>query len=511
MEPPDNTTRAPRQSSALPRPMPSSGCTPRSPQPCWDPPRTRPHSWASPSLLQHLPGQSPVWCLGFVLVPLSGTGTGSGAWCRAQRCQAPPNCPPHPRSPSAHLHGCPLPPAPSRVHPSVLGTPTPGTPRPSRAQLGGSPGALGCSGAVRGCTPWDCGDRSSTARTGMSVGREHPAHPRTPPHTPGLPAGQRARSCGAPLGARARVPALEGQVPGSAAAGRAAVRGAAVRGEPGLLRGWRHVSISHGRVNGSPHTSQRRQGQLRTGGVRSDTSANGPGIPRLLSPARSGASLGELGPSRWAQGHCQMRPVEQPPTMARHNTTPEVLGGPEMGLETWGSPLYTPALGSPQSFRGFPATAPWSLPTDVPQPRVMGWLCPAAQGRTDGHGAPQDPCTWIPAAHTSPGTQRPSPAQPLLLQSLVLMGWVAGGAGWGVPQPLTPHSSAVSGSSQAHPPVPATASLLPCCTPAHSTAGLELTAPPDTEPPQARWHGMGQWYGHGWQSCTGWDRHQNPH
>lgn len=335
--------------------------------------------------------------------------------------------------------------------------------------------------------------------------------PRTPPHTPGLPAGQRARSCGVPLGARARVPALEGQVPGSAAAGRAAVRGAAVRGEPGLLRGWRHVSISHGRVNGSPHTSQRRQGQLRTGGVRSDTSANGPGIPRLLPPARSGASLGELGPSRWAQGHCQMRPVEQPPTMARHNTTPEVLGGPEMGLETWGSPLYTPALGSPQSFRGFPATAPWSLPTDVPQPRVMGWLCPAAQGRTDGHGAPQDPCTWIPAAHTSPGTQRPSPAQPLLLQSLVLMGWVAGGAGWGVPQPLTPHSSAVSGSSQAHPPVPATASLLPCCTPAHSTAGLELTAPPDTEPPQARWHGMGQWYGHGWQSCTGWDRHQNPH
>lgn len=85
---------------------------------------------------------------------------------------------------------------------------------------------------------------------------------------------------------------------------------------------------------------------------------------------------------------------------------------------------------------------------------------------------------------------------------MVLVGWVAGGARWGIPQPLTSHCSSQTAQ---HPWAPARLifqlllqPVLPRCTPA--AVGLELPAAPDTEPTQARWHGsgaVGQWQGHG--------------
>lgn len=209
--------------------------------------------------------------------PLSGQGAGPrGSTGRAPRQSAA----------SAQLSLCPLSPQPSwpreppRTPPCPLGTRHPGS---DPACVWGSCLSLRAHrDSARGCV-WR---RVSAAK--------HPG------------AGHRAGSCGDRAGARARAPGMEGQVPRCGA-----VRGAAVRGDP--RRGWRHVSISHGRVNGSAHTSQRRQGQLRTEGVRSDTSANGPGIPRLLPPARSGARLGELGTSRWAQRHRPAPPARIKP------------------------------------------------------------------------------------------------------------------------------------------------------------------------------------------------------
>lgn len=234
-------------------------------------------------------------------------------------------------------------------------------------------------------------------------------------------AGHRAGSCGDRAGARARAPGVEGQVPRCGA-----VRGAAVRGDP--RRGWRHVSISHGRVNGSAHTSQRRQGQLRTEGVRSDTSANGPGIPRLLPPARSGARLGELGTSRWAQRHRPAPPARIkpgfPPDPARR-TVPSWGQTQTLHPSSFGRVPLRPlgagrgpggpteslrhCLSSPGSrpCALYPATPPTSLPcweTLSPLPPVSpgAWVLPghrhpALRAGVTCHGG--DP----PELHGAPG------------------------------------------------------------------------------------------------------------
>lgn len=320
--PPDNTARAPRQSSGNAQ----LRLYPQEPPALLGPSQdtSLPLAIAIPALAP--PGPEPCAVSGILAGPSVWDGHGVSAQgcvgCRGQRCQAPaklPRSPPLSLSPSARG-------SPASGPLKSLGTPTRRHPQTEQGHSSVGPRRPRLIWSRPGLHPMGLRGLESTARAGMSPGREHPAHPR------GCELGRGHGAAGAPLGARLGVPALEGQVPGSAAA---AVRGAAVRGEPLLLRGWRHVSISHGRVNGSPHTSQRRQGQLRTGGVNSDTSANGPGIPRLLPPARSGASLGELDPSRWAQGHRQMRPAESP-----QDTTPPQRC---LGVQFLPRPLSCPA------------------------------------------------------------------------------------------------------------------------------------------------------------------------
>ncbi|XP_058703158.1 collagen alpha-2(I) chain-like [Poecile atricapillus] len=363
----------------------------RAPCPAGTLPGHVPALWGPPPLLWHLPAQAPVWFWGPVSPSLwDGTAhrdTAQGCvWCRAPCCQAPGGQPPSPPAlPQPIGTGCPL------THHGA--PPCPGDPNPHQHRdpqtkqhslsgaVRGSPRGTAGTGAARAVQGWLWDPHPSTlhAPLPLPLGAVSPSQQR-----PWLGAGQRAGSCGD----CARGPAGEGPGLGRGCAGAAGRSGTG-------LRGWRHVSISHGRVNGSPHTSQRRQGQLRTRGVRSDTSANGPGIPRLLPPARSGASLGELRISRWAQGHPALSSlppgpgvlpgppwcfaagwgthatVETPPEphgapgmgtgawgsplcSPAEGTAQEVLGGPEMGLETWGSPPYTPAAGTPPELQRIP-------------------------------------------------------------------------------------------------------------------------------------------------------------
>lgn len=182
---------APRQSSA--------NCAPRSPQPCWDPPRTRPcslgtcHPCSSTSRARALCG-------------VRGSGMGTGPAPRAvpgagvSAANLSHSLPVLPQSPG--------PPQDFGTHPGAPQCPgdpnPPGPPDRAGAQPAGSPepsANLEPSGAAS--TGLRGQEQHGQSRDVSGKGAPHtPCKPRTTltPRTPGQGAGQRARSCGDPAG-----------------------------------------------------------------------------------------------------------------------------------------------------------------------------------------------------------------------------------------------------------------------------------------------------------------------
>uniref|UniRef100_A0A8C3DB57 Uncharacterized protein n=1 Tax=Corvus moneduloides TaxID=1196302 RepID=A0A8C3DB57_CORMO len=275
-------------------------------------------------------------------------------------------------------------------------------PSPSRGTAWWVPRCLSSSGAVRGCIPSDWGDRSSTASAGMSLGREHPS---SPPKHP-------ARSFG-------RVPRC---VAASRPRGRKGVRG--------------------GGGAGVPRQSASEREKLRMRRLAQALLRLRHYLPPALAPAGQtltkietlrlatryiahlSALLG-LGRGAPAPRHCPLCPrglgccqdteprdASPPgtagwgsPPMAR--TPPELHGAPGMGTGAWGSPLCSPAVGTPPEVLGEMVLEQAGGGPGSP------WQTSAAPSTTRHHpGTPQQPLTTREHSSTTPAALSCSLAQP---------------------------------------------------------------------------------------------------